>query len=129
MAGSVVVTSTDRGRGVVEYSCAWTSDASGDVSSNTFAVKAGTIVGVRTKPSSGGTAPTIHYDMTLVDIDTVDLLTGLGANLSATVTVRAVPYLSTYGPIYFEGGNLDLVIANAGNAKQGTVTIWIREGG
>lgn len=124
MAGSVTVTSTARLGGVTEYSCAWVSDASGDVSGNAFAVRPGTIVGIRTKPSA--TTPTAAYDMTLVDTDSVDILTGLGANLSATVTVRAVPHLSTYGLVYFEGGNLDLVVAAAGNAKGGTLTIWVK---
>lgn len=127
--GTLVFTATDRGKGVAEYTFAWTSSAGGAVSGNPQPVKAGTLIGVKFKPGSGGSQPTDLYDLTLIDTDSVDVLAGLGANLSQTNSTRAVPLLSTSGRIYFEAGNLDLVVANAGNAKSGTVYLWVRDGG
>lgn len=72
-----------------------------------------------------GTVPTASYDVTLGDADSFDLATGLGANLSATLTTRSKPLVNTSGPVWFEGGSVDLVVANAGNAKGGIVTVWV----
>jgi hypothetical protein len=128
VAGTLVLTTADKGRGVTEYQFAWTSTAGGAVSGNTQNVKAGTIVGAKFKPGTSGSQPTDLYDVTLVDADSVDVLVGTGANLSNATTTRAVPHLSTYGKVYFEGGTLDLVVANAGSAKSGTVYLWVKDG-
>ena len=121
-AGSVVVTSTTLGSGISQYTVAWTSDASGAVSGNLLTVRRGRVVQVKFRPGSGGTQPTDLYDATLVDPDSVDLALGNGANLS-----NATSKLSTQTPgPYFNGeGRLDLVIANAGNAKTGTVIFLV----
>ena len=128
MAGTLAVTTADKGRGVTEYQFDWTSDASGDVNGTAQAVKAGTIVGVKFKPDSGGTQPTDLYDVVLNDAHSVDLLAGGGANLSNATSTRKVPLLSTYARTYFEGGDLTLVVTNAGNAKGGLVYLWVKDG-
>ena len=121
-AGTVVVTTSDVGHGVTKYSIDWTSDAAGAVSGNAFAVTAGTIFQVEYTPDAAGTQPTDLYDATLVYANGLDLLQGSGANLSN---------VTAYGPVmqalYFHDGTrtVDLVIANAGNAKGGTVVIWV----
>ncbi len=124
--GTVVVTSQrirDSGSAYQRYTAVWTSDASGNVSGNPFAVLPGRIESIRTKPNGGGTAPTTLYDVTLVDTDGVDVLAGAGANLSATVTALAL-----LSPAYWQDGSrtLDLTVANAGNAKGGVLEILVR---
>jgi hypothetical protein len=129
--GSVVVTQTtvSLGNGTTVYqriSVAWTSSSmSGAVSGNPFAIPRGWLTSIRFIP--GGTAPSDLYDVTLVDIDGTissgDLLSGVGADQSATLA-----NLKTFSPPIFEDGTrtLDLVIANAGNSKTGTVVILVQ---
>lgn len=125
MAGTATVTTLDVGRGVTRYSIAWTSDAAGNVSGNSFAVKAGALLQIKFVPAGGGTQPTDLYDVTLVDTSSIDVLGGAGANLSnASGTIKAALLGDTY---YHDGqANLDLVVANAGNAKGGTVILWVQ---
>lgn len=125
MAGSIAVTTTQPTSRVTKYSVAWLSDASGDVSANTFAVGYGTLVQVRFIPDSGGTQPTDAYDMTITDANGVDILSGGGSNLSNATSTTAVPAVSTYFRRTLEAGNLTPVVAAAGNAKGGTVTLLI----
>ena len=126
MAGSNTVTTADKGGNISEYSMAWTSDGSGNVSGNTFDIKRGVLVAVEYDPD-GTDAPTANYDVTLnvTDSTGADLLGGTGANLSATATTRSKPLVNTSGEIYFEGGTVDLVVANAGAAKKGVVKLWV----
>ncbi len=123
MAGTLTVTTANKGAGITEYTLDWLSDASGDVSGNNFDIKRGHIEAVRFAPDGGGTAPSAAYDVTLTDSNSFDLLTGLGANLSATATTRSKPLVNTSGTLFFDGGSVDLVVANAGNAKGGIVYV------
>ena len=126
MAGSNTVTVSDKGGNVTEYSMAWTSDASGDVSGNAFGIKRGLLLGVEYNPDDTA-APSANYDVTLNVGSSAgaDLLTNTGANLSATATTRSKPLVNTSGEVWYEGGNVDLIVANAGNAKQGVVKLWV----
>ena len=125
-AGAVTSTVTGVGGSTVKYTLAWTSDASGDVSGNTLTVGRGYILQVQFDPGSGGTQPTNLYDVKLNNDDTVDYLMAVGADRS-NVTSSVVVF--TY-PVYFDGTeSLDLVVANAGNAKTGVVTLWTRPRG
>jgi hypothetical protein len=127
VAGTATVTTAERAGGVTEYSIAWLSDAAGAVSGNTIAIRGGEIVGVKFIPDGGGTAPTTLYDVTFEDPENVDLLAGLGANLSATLSTRSKPLVNTSAPLFFEGSaSCELVVANAGNAKGGIVLLWVR---
>jgi hypothetical protein len=122
-AGTLTVTTADLGGGVTRYTLAWTSTAGGAVSSNAFSVKRGDLIQAKFVP--GSPTPSNLYDVTLVDQDGFDVLDGLGANLSNTSpSVIAGPT----PPIGFVDGTqtLDLVVANAGSAKAGTVTLWVR---
>lgn len=125
-AGSVTVTQTEIGGGVTQYSLAWVSDAAGAVTGNTIAIKRGEILAVKFKPDAAGTQPTDLYDVTFEDPDNVDLLAGGGANLSNATTTRKKPAVNTSDSLFFEGSTTcELVVANAGNAKGGTVILWV----
>jgi len=122
--GTVTVTTTTLSDlRAVKYSLAWLSDGSGNVSANPQTFRPGSLIQIRFIPDGGGTAPTALYDVTLVDAAGYDFLGATGANLSATVTTTtrvAAPL------IYDATGTLDLVVANAGAAKGGTVQLWIQ---
>ena len=77
-------------------------------------------------PDGGGTAPTTLYDVTLTDAALVDVLAGVGANLSATLTTVHVPVVGTYFRRTLEAGNLIPVVANAGNAKGGIIAFLLQ---
>ena len=119
MASSIVVTVSDIGRGITEYSIAWTSDSSGNVGGSTFPIKTGRLL--QSKFIPGVTAPTDQYDVTLIDADGADLLLGAGANQSATVPAFVAPA----NPVMIIGGNVTPTIANAGNAKGGTLNLYV----
>lgn len=125
-AGTVVVTSRSDLGNAARYELAWTSTAGGAVSGNALTV-AGRLMQVKFVPNTGATQPTDLYDVTLVDQDSADMLTvdgvAYGANLS-----NATPKVLLFNPpvVLETGGTLDLVVANAGNAKTGTVILWVQ---
>jgi hypothetical protein len=118
--GTATLTTSDQGGGVTKYAIAWVSTAGGAVSANTFSVK-GRVLQVKVLPDSGGTQPTDLYDLTIVDADSVDVINGAGANLSNATG----KYIQLDPPLILDGTTLDVVIANAGNAKGGTVEIFV----
>jgi hypothetical protein len=139
MAGSITVTTSEvaGAGGVRKYSIAWTSDAAGAVSSNTFSMAPGSIVMVEFIPSGGGTAPTDLYDVTFLDANSVNIFdngagTSIGADLSATVATTKMPFIGggavTYVRRWTQGGTFQPVVANAGNAKQGTINVYVGTG-
>lgn len=107
------------------YRCLWTSSAGGAVSGNNFSITPGFLQSIRFIP--GSTTPSDLYDATLIDndgaVNSGDLLSGAGADLSNTLAV-----LKTFDPPLFEDGTrtLDLVIANAGATKTGSVDLVIQ---
>ena len=120
MAGSA--TYTERKIGTVkQLKCAWTSDASGNVSgiasSRTYD---GQVLMVATVPSASA-APTDLYDLTVLDDNGLDVLAGAGVDRSATVTQYVVASLGAVAI-----STLTITIANAGISTQGTVYIWVR---
>lgn len=126
VAGSITVTTSDAGAGLTKYSVAWLSDASGDVTENTFDVEAGELVQVEYVPDAGGTQPSDAYDVTLLNAAGTDLLGGGGANLSNATRTQAVPVISTYFRRTLEAGALTPTVDNAGNAKGGTLILLVR---
>jgi hypothetical protein len=117
---ATVTTTTLSDIKVTKYSIAWLSDGAGAVSANPFTPRAGTLIQFRFVPDGGGTAPTALYDVTLVDAGGFDLMVAAGADRSATLTQVVRPA----APIIFDGtSTLDLVVANAGAAKGGTVIL------
>lgn len=140
MAGSVTMTSNEvaGSGGVTKYSLAWVSDAAGAVSGNAVALKPGTIIAVEFVPDSGGTQPTDLYDVTsLADAEGVNMFddgagASIGANLSNTTASHKVPFIGggsvTYVRHWLQGGSYTLNVSNAGNAKGGTVVIFVAPG-
>lgn len=123
-AGTVTVASVNLRGNLVQYTVTWVSTAGGAVSGNAFSIAAGRLVSIRFTPDSGGTQPTDLYDVTLAETSGVaDLTSGQGANLTnaAAVLVQWDP------PLYQSGARtVDVVVANAGNAKGGTVVILVQ---
>ena len=68
------------------------------------------------------TAPTTLYDITIKDADGVDVLNGLGADRSATVTEQKS---MSDGLGVIKSSLLTLAVANAGDEKLGTVILYI----
>lgn len=101
----------------------WTSTAGGAVNTNPISIPHGQLLQVKFQPDAGGTQPTDLYDVTLVDDNGLDYLSGRGANLS-----NATPIMFQWDPpvMWHTSQSLDLVVTNAGNAKRGTVTLWVR---
>ncbi len=147
MAGAVVNTQTvvprgaqdlvgsvaQGGKQVVKTSIAWTSDAAGAVSGNATVLPSGTVVGVTFIPGAGGVQPTDLYDVTFTDAAGINAFNdgagvSIGANLSNTLATEKIPFIggaaSTFVRAWLEGGSYTLVVAAAGNAKQGTVVIF-----
>lgn len=125
MAGSITVTTSKIGV-LTKYSIAWVSDAAGAVSGNPFNVENGEIVQVRYTPDGGGTQPSDLYDVTMTDAQSIDVLGGTGANLGNAASTYHVPAVSTYFRRTLEAGALTPVVANAGNAKGGTIVLLVR---
>ncbi len=148
MAGSIVVTQTVMPVGmaglitfnpglrtVVKTGIVWTSDAAGAVSANTVTMPGGSIAMVQFIPGAGGVAPTDLYDVTFTDADGVNVFddgaipaVSIGANLSATVSTRKVPFIAssatTFVRTWLYPGVYTPVVAAAGNAKSGTINIY-----
>lgn len=119
MAGTIVATVTDIGGGYTKCSLAWTSDASGNVSANTASVRRGRLANVKYIPGTSSLQPTDLYDVTIADSDGADILIGGGANLSNVTPTIAIPN------VIIEAGLITPSISNAGNAKSGTIVLYI----
>lgn len=100
---------------------AWTSDASGNVNGNaTVKLYDGVVIACATVPSGGGTAPTA-YTLQIQDGNGVDVLAQAGTARSTTAQETLKAPLGAVA-----SSTLTLVIASAGNAKQGTVYLYLR---
>jgi len=129
MAGTLTVTTDTIGGApgtlkFTRYTCAWVATAGGAVSGNAFAIVPGAIVSMRFTPGSGGDQPTNLYDVTIPE-------TGGLADLSeggGTDCVNTGDVLKKLNPPTWQDGSrtIDVVVANAGNAKKGTVTILVQ---
>lgn len=132
MAGSVTKTSTRYAGGVTRHRLAWTSDASGNVSANSVTLPPGMLVQVAFIPGAGGVQPTDLYDVTMTcdDHSSVNVLDGgsgtsVGADLSQTNSTHKTPMAASGVRQWLHGGGYTLVVANAGNAKSGTVDLYL----
>ena len=126
MAGSITTTATDVGDGITQYTIAWASDASGVVSGASFAVETGELLQAEFVPDGGGTQPTDAYDLTILNANSTDILGGAGANLSNANRTQSACLMSTYVRRWLVAGDLTPTVANAGNAKGGTVILLVR---
>lgn len=126
--GSATVTTTNiAGIGnanIVRYTIAWASNASGAVSGHAFTHAKGRLIEIKFVPGTVGDQPTNLYDITVVDTDGLDILAGAGANLSNATPSYVIPS----APFYLDGTfQIDLVVANAGDTKKGTVYLYIAQ--
>lgn len=122
---AVTFTETTQGHLVKKVKAVWVSDSDGAATGATTYTYDGLLYNFMSIPDGGGTAPTAAYDITLTDPNGVDLLQGAGADRSAT----AREYVNTsdgLGTVSEE--KLTLTIANAGEAKGGTVYFAIING-
>lgn len=127
MAGSIVVTTTQVGSiasGITKYSIAWTSDASGNVNTSSFAIRHGHIMQVKFAPGVGVSA---NYGATLPDADGVDLFAGKGTSLSASAASIIAPVIGTTSSAPFTEDNAAIVptLTGCGNAATGRIDIFV----
>lgn len=128
MPGSITA-SECRSRTVRSVSLAWVSSAAGAVSGIQSPQISGEILRVVFAPGAGGVQPTNLYDVTLLDQDGFDVLAGLGANRSNANKEQVTPLTgdgTTTNQRIAVDGTLELQVANAGNAKEGSVTVYFR---
>lgn len=122
MAGTVVTTEIIH-RPVKKVVFTWTSSAGGAADAVTTEFFTGRIIYAAQLPDGGGTQPTDLYDVTVTDADGVDVLKGLGADLSnAAATYKA----DSDGLGAVVESKLTLAVTNAGNAKGGKTILYIR---
>lgn len=130
VAGSITVTATPLGGGYTKHSIDWVSSAGGAVAENAVSLPRGHLHQVKFIPDGGGTQPTDLYDVTLLDAISggADYLAGLGADRSNASRSIVVPQVGggTAAQLQFmEAGNYYPTVANAGNAKGGTIVLII----
>jgi hypothetical protein len=140
VAGTVTLTVTNVGgsTGALKCSLAWTSDASGNVTGDALNLPAGSILTVEFIPGAGGVQPTDLYDVDLLDANATSCFddgagASIGANLSNALSTHKAPFINGAATTFVRewlqgaaGGNpYQLTVANAGNAKAGTVNIFV----
>ena len=121
MAGTVVTTE-ETFSNVKKITFAWTCSAGGAADATTTKFYTGDILRAVAIPGTGGDAPTALYDGVINDDDSVDVMDGAFANLSATLTTQIGPL----GAATIANTQLTLGITNAGDANKGTVILYIR---
>lgn len=123
MVGTVTFTEKANITTVKCIKMVWVSDASGNVTLQSTANKYdGEVLLLTTVPAGGGSAPTDNYDITLLDENGADVLCGAGQNRDTANTETVAK--SSLGAV--AGSALTPNISNAGNAKGGTIYVYIR---
>jgi hypothetical protein len=122
MAGTVTISEITH-RPVRKVVFTWLSSAGGAADGVTTEYHTGRVIYAAQLPDGGGTQPTDLYDVTVTDGDGVDVLKGLGADLSnAAPTYKA----DSDGLGAVVESKLTLAVTNAGNAKGGKTLVYIR---
>ncbi len=133
LSGTLVGSIAQGLRSPVLTQIVWTSDASGNVSANTVEMPSGSFVMVQFVPGTAGVQPTDLYDVTFTDAAGTNAFddgtgTSIGANLSNVNASKKVPFIfgasSTFVRAWMPSGLYTPVVANAGNAKSGTIRIY-----
>lgn len=101
----------------------WLSTDAGAVISQTTLAYDGVLERAVFIPDSAATQPTDNYDVTITDANSIDVLAGLGANLSNAATVVKT---HASGLTCVAGSKLTLNVTNAGDAKGGVVVLGLR---
>lgn len=140
MAGSSMTFSYDdavNGGRITKVICSFVSDDSAGTASGTTARPVnGELIKIVTNP--GSAAPTANWDVVLTDDNGLDPLAGI-QNAAALVARHTTSTEQTYlqllngdgTPIGIAAfpvvtGLLTVAVANAGNSKTGTITIYVR---
>ena len=119
------------GADIVKHVFEWTSDGSGNATVVSEFAVSGAISRVVFIPSASA-APTLNYDVTLTDSDSIDVLSGQGANLSDTASYSVCPGIplkdgtTTSTLLVIVNGILTLNVSNAGASKSGKVILYVR---
>lgn len=128
MAAVGTTTITYSGTRPKKVTFGWVASAGGAVSGTPSVQVRGHITRVTFIPGTAGNQPTDAYDVTLLDASGVDVLAGLGANLSNATISHCEPLIgngaTTNQPMSIND-TLELQVANAGNAKHGTVVVYV----
>ena len=119
MAGTVVTTEQTLGS-VKLVKFAWTSSAGGAADATTSKVFDGDVALLATDP--GATAPADNYDVVVNDANGIDVLAGGGADRDTANT----EFVQGTSLGMVANSKLTLAVTNAGNAKEGTVYVYIR---
>lgn len=119
MAAAVITVEESHFEGISKLKFSWTSATDGSGALASVYSYYGEVLALVTDP--GATAPTDNYDLTITDADGYDVMQGAGANRDTANTETAVP---TAKSVAF--GKLTLNLSNAGDAKQGTATLYIQ---
>jgi hypothetical protein len=123
VAGTVPVSEERSGR-FRKITWAWTCTAGGSAIKGTPHTATGKLVRLVTVPAAAGDAPTDNYDVTILDQDGTDVLMGAGANRDTADTEQVAQ--ASLGIVVND--TLELNVANAGNAKKGTVYLYLDAG-
>lgn len=116
--GTLTVTTTGGTYSVQRVAIAWTSDAAGSAQGTNLAV-VGLIHRIEFVDDATDT-PTANYDVVITDEYGSDVLNGAGSN------VTSPPTLATPDPPIAVQGLHTVTVTNAGNAKSGTIVLYIR---
>ena len=121
--GTVVLTEETFGT-MKKITCAWTSENGGDnagkAQKTTTYAYSGEVMRLVTDP--GATAPTDDYDVYVYDEDNTDILMAAGKDRDTANTEQVLA--SSLGCV--ANDKLTFSVENAGNAKQGTIYLYIR---
>ncbi len=120
MAGTVTTTE-EVFSNVKKITFAWICSAGGAADATTTKYYTGDVLRAVAIPD-GTTAPTALYDVVVNDDDSVDVLDGAFANLSATLTTQVGPL----GAATVANAKLTLAVTAAGDTKKGKIILYIR---
>jgi len=120
MATAAITAVTETGSSVKKITFAFTSSDTGTASASTTSAYSGKLIWCVIDP--GATTPTAAWDLTVTDVDSIDLLAGGGADCSETAT----EYIAEASLGAIDGGVITFNVTNAGDQKTGTVYLWIR---
>jgi len=121
-AGTVTITEETYST-IKKIKFSWTSGTAGEdgtASGQTTNVYSGKILGLATDP--GSPAPSVDYDITVTDEDSMDVLMGGGADRHTTTTEYVLS--ASLGAV--ANDKLTINIAAAGTSKKGIAYLYIR---
>ncbi len=126
-AGSAVVETGSKnlspGGSVQFIKAAWTADdGTGSVAIALTGLWDGKVMYLATVPGTAGTQPDDNYDLTITDGNSLDILSGAGANRDELNTEYVLG--TSLGAVAMQ--TLTLNVSNAGNSNTGTVYVWIK---